>query len=204
MRKIFYAAFALLLAACSSNNKQTTGDTDSAFIQEAEAAADSVSLPVLTEQGLGDIRIGMSLDSLPQGVVNLYDRIVEDSTPDARVLNCIMGEETMFTIYNFGENKVDMISLTTPAIGVQGDNGLIHCGDTMESLLQQKGVTTEWVSMDDSGMWYWRYNGLWITPDPAGCPQPLIEAMGNRRTPPSASLIPADLKIAAIATGLPF
>ena len=48
-------AVALTLVGCSGNKKaaQPAADTDSAFIQEAEAAIDSIQTPTLTAQGIG-------------------------------------------------------------------------------------------------------------------------------------------------------
>lgn len=208
MRKTLLIAAGILplLASCSGNKQKDTvaADTDSAFIQEAEAAIDSIAMPMLTEQGLGAIRIGMPLDSVPEGIDNLYDRIVSDGTPDAMVYSFYMGTEPMFDIYTFDEKSVDMISLNSPTIGARADKGVLHIGDPMSSLLSQPGITTEYAAMDDSGLWYWKDAGLWYSPDPEKCSPKLIEAMSERRTPPAASLIPADLTIGFIATGLPF
>lgn len=203
-KNIIIAGVALmgLLAACSGNKSASSADTDSAFISAAEEKEDSIlsDVPQLTDKGIGAVRVGMSLDSLPQGIDGLYDRTETDDTPDAHMISCYLGGELMFNIYDFGENKVDVISVLSPRI----DCGGIHIGDAMQGLIALGGVTTEYAALDESGEWYWRYKGLWITPDPAKCTPALIEALSDGKNPPSASLFPDPLPIAAISTGLTF
>jgi len=205
MKKISILLLIPLLAACSGNKKASTDtDTDSAFIQQAEEAVDSIQIPSLTAQGLGDIRVGMSVDSIPQGIVNLYDNVSTEETPDATALVFSMGDEQMFTVFDMGGGKVDVIQLISPKIGVKTPDGALHIGDPMTDLIKLSGVTTEFQSMDDTGMWYWRYQGLFFTPTLSNQDQSLVDALSNRRTPPSASLITPSVTIESIATGLPF
>lgn len=194
----------LLLAGCSGNKQKASGDSDSAFIEEAELAADSVTIPDLTAKGLGPLTVGMSLDSIPEGVAGLYDIIDSDGTPDALVYTFMLGDQQMFEAFTFDGKTLDMISIDSPEIPVSVSGGTLHLGDPMVNLLKLRGVTTEYVTADDSGQWYWRYEGLWFYPDPAKCSEKLIEALGNNHNPPSASLVPDDLPIGFIATGLPF
>lgn len=200
------AAAALTLAGCSGNKKaaQPAADTDSAFIQEAEAAIDSIQTPTLTAQGIGDVRIGMALDSVPQGQINLYDNIVADDSGEFKALNFRLGDKDMFTVTDYDDGKVDMISLYTSEVGVAVPNDTLRIGDSFTKLLKQSGVTTEFVSMDDMGVWYWRYKDLWFWPAEEGMSQELNNAMSERRNPPSAAIIGDKVKIGYIGTGVPF
>lgn len=200
------AAAALTLAGCSGNKKaaQPAADTDSAFIQEAEAAIDSIQTPTLTAQGIGDVRIGMALDSVPQGQINLYDNIVADDSGEFKALNFRLGDKDMFTVTDYDDGKVDMISLYTSEVGVAVPNDTLRIGDSFTKLLKQSGVTTEFVSMDDMGVWYWRYKDLWFWPAEEGMSQELNNAMSERRNPPSAAMIGDKVKIGYIGTGVPF
>ena len=200
------AAAALTLVGCSGNKKtaRTTADTDSAFIQEAEAAIDSIQTPTLTAQGIGDVRIGMALDSVPQGQISLYDNIVADDSGEFKALNFRLGDKDMFTVTDYDDGKVDMISLYTSEVGVAVPNDTLRIGDSFTKLLKQSGVTTEFVSMDDMGVWYWRYKDLWFWPAEEGMSQELNNAMSERRNPPSAAMIGDKVKIGYIGTGVPF
>lgn len=200
------AAAALTLAGCSGNKKaaQPAADTDSAFIREAEAAIDSIQTPTLTAQGIGDVRIGMALDSVPQGQINLYDNIVTDDSGEFKALSFRLGDKDMFTVTDYDDGKVDMISLYTSGVGVAVPNDTLRIGDSFTKLLKQSGVTTEFVSMDDTGVWYWRYRDLWFWPAEEGMSQELSNAMSERRNPPSASMIGDRVKIGYIGTGVPF
>lgn len=200
------AAAALTLAGCSGNKKaaQSAADTDSAFIQEAEVAVDSIQTPSLTAQGIGDVRIGMALDSVPQGQINLYDNIVADDSGEFKALNFRLGDKDMFTVTDYDDGKVDMISLYTSGVGVAVPNDTLRIGDPFIKLLKQSGVTTEFVSMDDMGVWYWRYKDLWFWPAEEGMSQELSNAMSERRNPPSAAMIGDGVKIGYIGTGVPF
>lgn len=202
---IFIVA-ALILAGCSGNKKaaQPAADTDSAFIREAEAAIDSIQTPTLTAQGIGDVRIGMALDSVPQGQISLYDNIVTDDSGEFKALNFRLGDKDMFTVTDYDDGKVDMISLYTSGVGVAVPNDTLRIGDPFTKLLKQSGVTTEFVSMDDMGVWYWRYKGLWFWPAEEGMSQALNNAMSERRNPPSAAMIGDRVKIGYIGTGVPF
>ena len=115
----------------------------------------------------------------------------------------MMGSEAMFDVYDFGEGTVDVISLQSPRLGVNTPDGILSKGMHMKKLLAQKGVTTDFVSLDDEGVWYWRYQGLWFYPSLDTPDQALDQALSNRNTPPPAAIV-ADASIGFIATGSPF
>lgn len=206
---LIVAGAALLLASCSSRQKDSASvgaDTDSAFIQEAEAKADSIDavLPFLTPDSLGPVKTGMKVSDLPQGVPGLYDNVSMDNNGDGgHVYTFMMGTEAMFDVYDFGEGTVDVISLQSPRLGVNTPDGILSTGMPMKKLLAQKGVTTDFVSLDDEGVWYWRYQGLWFYPSLDTPDQALDQALSNRNTPPAAAIV-ADAPIGYIATGSPF
>ena len=204
---VIIAALLPMLAACTGNKAYKGADSDSALIQEAQADLDSIDaipLPDLTAQGLGPVRVGMPIDSLPEGIENLYDQVEMDDTPDAVALTFMLQTQPMFTVYNFGDGKVDVIALESDKLGFRTDKGTVHLGDPLRTLFDLKGVSTEFASIDESGQWYWRYNDLWICPDPANCSPGLGQALSNRNNPPAAALVDSTVTIGYIATGLPF
>lgn len=207
MKKIGYFILALVLTGCSSHSSKPVSDTDSVLI-EAEEAIDSIdnNLPVLTSEGLGTIKIGMSLDSLPDGIAGLYDIVVRDATPDAETYTCMEGDEVIFTIYDFGSGQVDMISVQSPKIkaGCSTASNPICMGESFRNVLKISGVETEWVSSDDGGQWYWKADGLWMLPTVNRNTQSLSAAMCDSSIPPSAALITDDIRIDYLATGLPY
>lgn len=209
MKKIYMAGAALCaiiaLAACSGHKEKeaaTAGDSDSQFVVQAEEKAEDVVYPKLTPDSLGPVKVGAKIASLPQGIPNLYDNIQVDEGDMAHVYSFYMGEEAMFDVYDFGEGKVDVISLTSPKLGVQAGDTLLTVGAPMELALKA-GAKSDFQSLDDEGVWYWNLNGIWIYPSLNKSTQQLDNAMSNRRTPPSAALL-QNVPVGYIATGLPF
>lgn len=200
----------LLAVSCGhSGDKRSAsqGDTDSSIIEEAEPKADSImdELPVLTADSLGPIRIGMTIAELKPEVPGLYDNIVADNGGEGgcHVYSFYMGAEYMFDVFDFGNGTVDVISLQSKRLGVETPDGLLSMGMPMKKLLALKGYSTEFLSLDDEGVWYWRYNGLWFYPALNTPNQALDKALSNRNSPPSAA-VAGDTPIGYIATGSPF
>lgn len=206
MKKIALLLIVLPLIASCTGQKKESKDTDTTpeFVKEAELAIDTITLPSLTPEGLGPVRVGMVLDSVPQGVVGLYDRIERDATPDAEVYNFMMGEETMFSVLDFGSSHVDVICLSSPRIAARGAGGELHLGDPMSTLVSKPGISTEYVSLDDSGLWYWRLDGLWYNVNEAECTPQTAQMLESRQTPPKSAQLPADIRIGYIGTGSPY
>ena len=196
-----------LLASCSHNAKNSGNDTDSAFIENAEAIADSIdnpsNLPELTAEGLGPVRLGMEVDSIPSAWPGLYDRVTADASMDAQTFTFLEGTTPMFMVLDFDGGKANAIELLSPRMSVAGHPGL-HIGIPFADVIAMKGVTTEWIPFDDGGQWYWRLDGLYLLPDLERCSAQLGAAMCDSKNPPAASLITADIPLGYLSTGLPF
>lgn len=116
----------------------------------------------------------------------------------------LLADVPQFTIYDFMENNVDVIALEGNARAVNTPDGEIRVGDEFSKVLALKGVESEWESFDETGIWYWKWNGLYFGVDETGISEKLAEALCDGKLPPRAALFTENVKIGYIATGLPF
>lgn len=206
----FAAGGVLLLAAasCGPGGHNSAADTDSAFIDSAtareEAILDSAASLTLTADSIGCIRIGMAVDRIPGTVAGFYASTTLDSTPDAQTIsfNDPQGDP-LFTAYDFMEGKVDVIALNGTRYGVATPGGELRIGDEFPKVLALPGVRSEWQGLDDNGVWWWTWQGLWLGPDEAGMSESLSEKMCDPRRPPMASDF-SGVKTGYIGTGTPY
>ena len=205
MKKIIMIASLLpLLAACGGSKKSGNVDSllDSPFVEEAELP-DSVAPIVLTPDSLSSIHIGMDINSLPKSGADLYTNLVAGDTPDALTLTGMLDGKPAFTLYDFGEGKVDLIALNSDDYGVATPEGVLRIGDPFESLLKVGGVTTEWTGYDEGGQWFWKWGGLWFLPSEEGMTGAQAAELQNSSRPPKAADF-AKCKIGYIGTGAPY
>lgn len=223
------AALALLAAAnlSSCGGKKTAASADSSLPDSSEQTAllpDSIDTGFyLTADSIGPVHVGMALSDIPERCPDLYDTQVPAETPDATAITFLRDMDPVFTIYDFMEGKVDVIVLESPAIGVKipveqnqesgeeaaapadngGNPGLLCMGDSFEKVLALPGVRSEWAGMDETGMWYWTWNGIWIGVDESDVSDELAQALVTQRHPPRAAMLKT-ARVGYLATGLPF
>jgi hypothetical protein len=206
MRNLYIAGICLLfLASCGSNKKSAGADSsDSAQTAQMESPVAGPTEFFLTHDSIGPVHVGEQIAQLPEAVANLYDVVLPTETPDAMAYTYLLADVPQFTIYDFMEGKVDVIALEGNARAVSTPDGQIRVGDEFSKVLALKGVESEWESLDDTGIWYWKWNGLYFGVDESGISEKLGEALCNGQKPPRAADFTPDVKIGYIATGLPF
>ncbi len=199
--------FLLLLASCNGNKTETAGYSAKSDSARTESMESPVAGPVeffLTSDSIGPVRVGEKISDLPQAVANLYDVVLTTETPDAMAYTFLLADVPQFTIYDFMEGKVDVIALEGNARAINTPDGEMRTGDEFSKVLALKGVESEFQNFDDSGIWYWKWNGLYFGVDETGISESLGAALSEGKRPPRASEFTPDVKIGYIATGLPF
>jgi len=199
--------FLLLLASCNGNKTETAGYSAKSDSARTESMESPVAGPVeffLTSDSIGPVRVGEKKSDLPQAVANLYDVVLTTETPDAMAYTFLLADVPQFTIYDFMEGKVDVIALEGNARAINTPDGEMRTGDEFSKVLALKGVESEFQNFDDSGIWYWKWNGLYFGVDETGISESLGAALSEGKRPPRASEFTPDVKIGYIATGLPF
>lgn len=196
----------LLLASCSGkkDNSATATDSDSTLTAQMESPVAGPEDFYLTADSIGPVRVGDAISDLPVAVANLYDHMITSDTPDAMAYTFLLADIPQFTIYDFMDGKADVIALEGNARGVQVPGGQLRVGDEFSKVLALKGVESEWGGIDDNGVWYWKWNGLYFGVDETNMNEKLGDALTDSKLPPRASMFSPDVKIGYIATGLPF
>ena len=202
----FYAACLLMLASCGGKkgSSATGADSDSAITAEMESPVAGPTQFYLTADSIGPIHVGESISDLPVAVANLYDHMITADTPDAMAYTFLLADIPQFTIYDFMEGKADVIALEGDARAVSVPDGELRVGDPFTKVLALKGVGSEWAGMDDNGIWFWKWNGLYFGVDETDMAETLGDALTDGNRPPRASMFTPDVRIGYIATGLPF
>ena len=155
------AASSVLLCMCGHKDGGEATNTSSDTTVVKPTADDTVSdgtdsqLPILTSDSLGAVRIGMAIDSLPPVCEAFYDSI-------GRVQECEYEEyifsrrgKPMFAVIDFGDGKVDLITLLSSEIGVVAGTTELHIGDNFHRLLAQRATQAEWAGYDAVGRGTW-------------------------------------------------
>lgn len=200
------AACGLLLPACGGN-KDSRGDgdaSDSALTAQQESPVAGPTDYTLTADSIGPVHVGAKISALPAAVPNLYDEMLVTDTPDAMAYTFLLGNVPQFTIFDFMNGCVDVITLEGNARGVETPEGPIRVGDEFTRVLALPGVEAEWESLDDSGIWYWRYRGLFFGVEETELGEQMADALCDGHRPPRAALFTPAIKIGYIGTGLPF
>lgn len=134
---ILYAVIAvsLSLASCSGRGNQTPETSDSI---KNEVEADTITSKLsLTENGIGDVTLGMAVADIPESINGLYDRVdrydgksftgfsfVKDS------IEVFNAEDTDF------DGKLNLIALRGDSpLKAETDRGVLYIGFPEDSLL---------------------------------------------------------------------
>lgn len=205
-KHLLLAAMALTLAACGGNQESSTSSaaSDSAETVSMESPVAGPVNYYLTADSIGPVHVGDEISNLPAAVANLYDMMVTTETPDAMAYTMMLADIPQFTIYDFMEGKVDVIALEGNSRSISTPDGELRVGDEFAKVLALPGVQSEFQSMDDMGIWYWKWQGLYFGVDETNIPESLGNALSEGKRPPRAAEFPSSVKIGYIATGLPF
>lgn len=209
MKNWIYAIVGMVFVvstSCSgSGSKVAEGaDSDSAITAQMETQVPSEEVYLLTPDSIGPVKVGADMASLPSAVINLYDVVVPSETPDAVAYTFLLGTVPQFTVYDFMDGKVDVITLEGDSRAVCTPDGELRVGDPFSKVLALKGVESKWASLDDSGIWYWEWNGLYFLVDEMEISEELATALGDDKRPPRAAIFSDTVKIGYIGTGLPY
>lgn len=209
--KKFYLILActaiLILAGCENKPKEVKDGilNDSAETVEQESPVAGPTQYYLTQDSIGPVKVGMKIADIPAAVPNLYDDIVVNNIPGARAITFSLGDDAQFTVYDMEQSgTVDIIELVSNGQGINTPNGEIRIGDDFEKVLALGGVTTEWEQTDDGGIWYWKWNGLFIGVDEATTSEKFNDMLCNGRHAPGPTQFNNKIKVGSISTGLPF
>lgn len=195
----------LVMCGCGGHKgSDNATNSDSAQTATLESPAAGPTEYFLTADSIGPVKVGMPMASLPQAVPNLYDVVLTTETPDAMAFTYLLADVPQFTIYDFMEGKVDVIALEGNSRGVETPEGSLRVGDAFSRVLALPGVEAEWESLDDTGIWYWKWRGLYFGVDETGVTEDFGNALCDSKRPPRAALFTPDIKVGYIATGLPF
>ena len=208
MRKILYLPFIaiILISSCGKKESKETENNDSISVNVSEEIEENKFEEqfYLDTTGIASIKIDMPVQSLPDSVEGLYNKITKISIPDAVTYEFSDDEGLRFIGYDFGDSRIDLISLDTPDIKVKTSDGEIALGDNFSSVFSLPGLETEWIDYDDGGVWFWRWQGLWFAPTQHKLTQSLSQKLYNSDKAPVASDFNDEVKIGYIGTGIPF
>lgn len=207
MKKLFYFVMLVLLATgCGKGSSASTSDSDSIVENNIDAieAPDSIPTIYITRDSIGPIHIGMPINEIPDSIAGLYDKKLNGASQDAVTVEFNNQYGSSFVAYDFGENKVDVLNLIGNYVKVKAPRGDFSLGDSFWRVLELPGVKAEWAGYDDSGMWYWNWEGLWFAPSQENIPEALLRRLYHSDVPPTQVDFTDEVTIGFIGTGLPF
>lgn len=195
-------------ASCGKTDKSTTGtDSDSIAVMEMVDAVTASYHAYLTKDSIGQIKVGMSVNDIPKSVDNLYDYKTQGASPDAVTITFYTNEDEgreQFVAYDFGQGVIDVLNVIGNGVKVATDSGELGMGDSFKKVLALPGVKAEWSGYDDSGMWYWTWNGIWFAPSQDVLPEQLSKLLYHSSQEPTIDDFSDEVTIGFIGTGLPF
>lgn len=204
-KKVLYASFAIAFAACSGNGNVKTEESSS--VEDSVEVAEKIpetSNYLLTKDGLGAIWIGQSINDIPDSIPGLYISKEMGASPDAVTILFKGSEGDRFIAYDFGEGKIDVINLIDRAIKVHAPRGEFGLDDKFSNVLQLPGVEEEWSGYDNTGTWYWKWEGLWFAPSQETISDHLSRRLYQSVQAPTPADFDDNVTIGFIGTGLPF
>lgn len=207
MKKTFvFALEAILLASCSGRGNNETYDSDSIeeAVTEDITANDSQPHYLLTKDSVGGIWIGQPVNEIPDSIPGLYSGKENGASPDAVTIVFKGKDGERFIAYDFGEGKIDVINLIDASVKVKAPRGEFGIGDKFSNVLQLPGVEEEWSGYDNTGTWYWKWEGLWFAPSQETISDHLSRRLYQSVQAPTPVDFDENVTIGFIGTGLPF
>lgn len=197
-----FSGFAL--ASCGGGNGGHHADSDSVSFPESSVETSTVVKNYLTKDSIGHVYVGKPLAELPDSVPGLYSHKENGASPDAVSVTFSNADGQQFVAYDFGEGNVDVINVIGEDIYVATPDGEIKMGDSFKKVLQLPGAKAEWSGYDDSGSWFWTWEGIWFAPAGDRLTPELSKVMYQSSTEPTAEMFSEEVPVGFIGTGLPF
>ncbi len=207
MKKLFFLTVGvLMLFGCSKGNNGNSSDSDSIMAEQQDSIDVEPQIPTeyISRDSIGVIHIGMAMSSIPDSVPGLYNKKVNGASQDAVTVEFSNELGESFVAYDFGEGKVDVLNLIGNYVKVKAPRGDFSLGDSFRKVLELPGVKAEWAGYDDSGMWYWNWEGLWFAPSQENLPDILVRRLYHSDMAPTQADFTDEVTIGFIGTGLPF
>lgn len=211
MKKFNLPFIMLLIIVSSCAGEKKSQKTDTIMEQEAQEtivrsdeAENEEPEYYLTHDGIGPIRLGISVNNLPESIENLYSRKAQGSTPDAMTIIFYDNEGPAFTAYDFGEAVIDLITLDSHKIKAGNEKHLLSIGESFNKVMEIDGAEPQWVDLDAGGMWYVMADSLWFGAAQETINQELSRKLYNPDAEITKEDFPQNVKIGFIGTGLPF
>lgn len=208
MKKIVLLSIVLVtLASCGG--KKSQGDAeDSSWTEvtseDSAIAADADPTVYITKDSIGLIHIGQSVNYIPSAVGGLYTSKENGASEDAVTILFKGPEGDRFIAYDFGEGVIDVLNLIDTVVKVKSPEGDFGIGDSFAYVLNLPGVEQEWSGYDNSGTWYWKWEGLWFAPSQESVTDSLSKRLYNPDVAPTADAFDKSVTVGFIGTGLPF
>ena len=213
LTKAFLPLFLLMATiSCGRGGSSSSDSVSSDSLAESgtEVTASRILLcsdSIWPEGGRG-VAVGLPLAQLPDEIEGLYNDKEESDSETGRQIHFKLAEEYIFTVLDFGEQRVDLIMANTDKVEVAPSEGFpaerLSLSSPFLSVLSLPGAEPEWVDYEDTGMWYWRWNNLWFAPDQSHLSKALSQHLYNEETLPSRDDFDEEVVIGYIATGIPF
>lgn len=194
----------IMVSSCGNSNKNEASDSDSATIMDMVETVASDHTAYITKDSIGAIYIGKPMVELADSVHLLYSSKENGASPDAVTVTFSNEDGEQFIAYDFGEGNIDVLNVIGTDIKVNAPAGEFGLGDSFSRVLELPGVTAEWSGYDDSGMWYWTWEGLWFAPSQDRLSPKLSRLLYHSATEPEASDFSEENTVGFIGTGLPF
>ncbi len=194
----------VLLSACSGGKTKSADTIDTVTSDETEIV-EELSKPIyITQDSIGAIKIGESINDIPAAIEGLYVAKEYGASPDAVTITFKGEEGERFIAYDFGEGKIDVLNLIDGTVKVKSPKGEFGMGDKFSNVLQLPGVEVEWSGYENTGTWYWVWEGLWFTPSQDNITESLSRRLYQSIQAPTPADFDDSITIGFIGTGLPF
>ena len=201
------ALLSICLIGCSGKGKEGKADSPGpeSLLSPDDLPAEQPADIYITSSGIGDIKIGLQVGSIPEHIEGVYDSVIPEEGYESNSYVFVRDGIPLFTAYEFTPGTIDVISVDSPVVMVkEPSGGTLSLGTPFSRVLSLPGVVPQWENADGEGMWCWQWDGLWFQPDQSSLPQALGNELYNEIAPPSASSFTSDVKIGYIGTGLPW
>ena len=201
------ALLLLMLSACSGSSgksAETAVDTAMADTLAVEEQKPARTHYVLTSEGIGPVAPGMKTQTWPELAEGLYDSVEAGLGGDADQYEFYLEGQPMVTVMDYGQGEADLVVVSDPSLKAKVGEEELGLGDSFSKLLQQPGIRAEWKQLDEDGMWYWTYGGLWFAPSQEHLSPELSSKLYDSKKAPVSSDFPPEVGIGYIGTGLPF